>query len=216
LAHGDRIVESPKPRRPDWMDEETYAALPDVLRIREVRLVGTRPGFRTRTVIVATTLLDAEEFSAGELTELYRQRRHAKLDLRSLKQSMHLDDLRCQSPDTAHREIRTHLLAYNPIRTVMAQAAATHDVAPRTISFEGTIRTLLAFQPQLAHCRSEDYQRHHAALLAAVASLDSEHPQNYAQRIRARSMRAIRNANSAMTGLSNFLSNSDLIIHVRL
>jgi hypothetical protein len=170
LGRNDHLVEWPKPRKPDWMDEETYAALPDVLRIREVRLIGTRPGFRTQVITVATTLLDDEEFSASELTDLYRQRWHAELDLRSLKQSMHLDDLRCKSPEMVHREIWTHLLAYNLIRTVMAQAAEKHDIAPRTISFKGTIQMLLAFQPRMADCRSDDFHRLHAALLDAIAT----------------------------------------------
>jgi hypothetical protein len=170
LGHDDHLVEWAKPRRPEWMNEPTYLALPDVLRMREVRLVGTRPGFRTQTVIVATTLLDAEEFSAHELTELYRQRWHAELDLRSLKQSMHLDDLRCKTPDMAHREILTHLLAYNLIRTVMAQAAVTHGIAPRTISFKGTIQTLLAFQTYLANCSPHDIAKVHTDLLTAIAT----------------------------------------------
>ncbi len=52
----------------------------------------------------------------------------------------------------------------------MARAAAAHNIAPRTISFEGTNHTLLAFQPQLAQCRSDDYHRLHAVLLAAIAT----------------------------------------------
>jgi hypothetical protein len=170
LGHDDHLVEWPKPRRPEWMDEATYLALPDALRMREVRLVGTRPGFRTQTVIVATTLLNADEFSAHELTELYRQRWHAELDLRSLKQTMHLDDLRCKTSAMAHREIWTHLLAYNLIRTIMAQAAALHGIAPRTISFKGTIQTLLAFQTHLANAAVEELAQLQITLLTAIAT----------------------------------------------
>jgi hypothetical protein len=47
------------------------------------------------------------------------------------------------------KEIWTHVLAYNLIRTVMAQAAATHDLAPRSISFKGALQTLEAFQPAI-------------------------------------------------------------------
>jgi hypothetical protein len=41
-------------------------------------------------------------------------------------------------------------LAYNLIRTVMAQAATRHNIEPRTISFKGAIQTLEAFQPVIA------------------------------------------------------------------
>ena len=48
-----------------------------------------------------------------------------------------------------HKEVWAHILAYNLLRTVMAQAAARHGVAPRTISFTGAMQTLEAFQPLL-------------------------------------------------------------------
>ena len=43
---------------------------------------------------------------------------------------MHMDVLRCQSPDMVRKEIWAHLLAYNLIRTVIAQAAAKHGKHP--------------------------------------------------------------------------------------
>ena len=60
---------------------------------------------------------------------------------------MQMRELRCKTPELVRKEIWTHVLAYNLIRTVMAQAAATHGVAPRTISFKGAMQTLEAFQP---------------------------------------------------------------------
>ena len=42
-----------------------------------------------------------------------------------------------------------HILAYNLIRTIIAQAATTHDLLPRSISFKGAIQTLEAFQPAI-------------------------------------------------------------------
>jgi hypothetical protein len=41
-------------------------------------------------------------------------------------------------------------LAYNLIRTVMAQAAARAGVAPRSISFKATLQVLEAFRPLIA------------------------------------------------------------------
>jgi hypothetical protein len=48
------------------------------------------------------------------------------------------------------KEIWTHLLAYNLIRTIIAQEASKHDVQPRSISFKGAIQILEAFQPLIA------------------------------------------------------------------
>ena len=58
-----------------------------------------------------------------------------------------MDILRCKSPELVRKEIWTHILAYNLIRTVMAQAATRHGIEPRSISFKGTLQTLEAFQP---------------------------------------------------------------------
>jgi hypothetical protein len=60
---------------------------------------------------------------------------------------MQMHDLRCKTPELVRKEIWTHVLAYNLIRTVMAQAATTHELMPRSISFKGTMQTLEAFQP---------------------------------------------------------------------
>ena len=72
------------------------------------------------------------------------------MDLRSIKTTMQMEELRCKTPALVRKEIWTHILAYNLIRTIMAQAATQHDVLPRTISFKATIQTLEAFRPLLA------------------------------------------------------------------
>src|SRR5205085_8022448 len=119
------------------------------LAVRECRVTVERPGFRVETLIIATTLLDAGEYPKEELASLYRARWNAELDLRSLKQTLQMDILRCKTPELVRKELWTHILAYNLIRTIIAQAAAKHDVEPRTISFKGAIQTLEAFQPMI-------------------------------------------------------------------
>src|SRR5204863_4195130 len=101
-------------------------------------------------LIVATTLLDADEFTNDDLAQLYRARWNAELDLRSLKQTLQMDVLRCKTPELVRKELWTHILAYNLIRTIAAQAAIKHGIEPRTISFKGTVQMLEAFQPMIA------------------------------------------------------------------
>jgi IS4 transposase len=93
-----------------------------------------------------TTLLDFQQTTPQELATLYRARWNNELDLRSIKRTLQMHELCCQTPELVRKEIWTHILAYNLIRTVMAQAAATHDLLPRAISFKGTLPTLEAFQ----------------------------------------------------------------------
>ncbi|MHC4179667.1 MAG: IS4 family transposase, partial [Planctomycetota bacterium] len=60
-----------------------------------------------------------------------------------------MDALRGKTPEMVREEIWVHLLAYNLIRTVMAQAAVQYDLPPRMISFKGAMQTLQAFHPLL-------------------------------------------------------------------
>jgi len=150
LGPGDHIVKWPKPGKPRSIDSATYNELPDFLMIRECRIRIEQHGFRVQTLIIATTLLDAEEFTKDDLAQLYRARWNAELDLRSLKRTLQMDVLRCKTPELVRKELWTHILAYNLIRTIAAQAAVKHGIQPRTISFKGTIQTLDAFQPAIA------------------------------------------------------------------
>src|SRR5438270_7248983 len=80
LGKDDHIVMYPKPRiRPQWMDTEAFANLPRELRLREVRVRVSQGGFRTKEVVVVTTLLDHEKYSAADLAKLYRARWQAEL-----------------------------------------------------------------------------------------------------------------------------------------
>ena len=150
LGKGDHVVEWRRPGRIRSIDWQLLKSLPERITIRETRVRIQQPGFRCRSMVIVSTLFDAEAVTASDLAELYRARWNAELDLRSLKQTMQMDILRCKTPELVRKEIWTHILAYNLIRTIMAQAATKHDIEPRTISFKGTIQTLEAFQPLIA------------------------------------------------------------------
>lgn len=149
LGKDDHLVRWEKPTSIRSVDRPTYNTLPDAITVREARFRVTQPGFRTRSVVVVTTLLDPEQTTREELAELYRARWHNELDLRSLKSTMQMGELRCKTPEAVRKEVWAHVLAYNLIRTVMAQAAARHAIPPRSISFKGAMQTLEAFRPLL-------------------------------------------------------------------
>jgi hypothetical protein len=173
LGKGDHLVKWMKPTMLHSVDLQTYKSLPDFLVIRETLVHTEQPGFRTKSLIVATTLLDDEEVTACDLALLYRARWNAELDLRSLKQTLQMDVLRCKSPELVRKELWMHVLTYNLIRTIIAQAAAKHALEPRSISFKGTLQTLEAFQPVIALQGEHDAelrQRLYEQLLDAVAT----------------------------------------------
>jgi putative transposase len=149
LGHGDHIVVWQRPVRPDWMDEATYASMPETLAIREVRFPVDNPGYRSREIIVATTLLDNQQYGFADIADLYHQRWHAELDIRSIKQTLGMNMIHCKTPAMARKALWAHFLGYNLVRKVAAQAAWEHGLCPRQISFAATVQTLQSFRDRL-------------------------------------------------------------------
>ena len=137
--------------------------------MREIRVRVDKPGFRTKQFVVVTSLLDANVYSRNDLAELYRARWHAEIDIRSIKQTMKMDVLRCKTPELVRKEIWAHLLVYNMVRGAMAEAARRHNVKPRQISFQGARQTLKAFRPALNNVPAEAASALRAAALEAIA-----------------------------------------------
>ena len=173
LGKGDHVVEWTKPTSMRLIDWRAYRALPDSITVRECRVTIGHSGFRSKTIIIVTTMLDADEFTKEDLAALYRARWNAELDLRSVKTTMQMETLRCKTPELVRKEIWTHVLAYNLIRTIMAQAASEHALQPRSISFKGAMQTLEAFQPlitYLGRCNPRLREQAYARVLASIAT----------------------------------------------
>ena len=171
VGKNERLVEWTRPKqRPRWLSKRAYRRMPETLTMRLIRVDVGQLGFRTRRITVATTLLDWELYPAGDVAALYRSRWHAELDLRWLKVTLGMDVLRGKSPQIVRKEIWAHLLAYNLIRSVMAQAAVEHGVLPRQLSFKAPLQTLHAFAMSLWLLPSSRVHRLYATMLAAIAT----------------------------------------------
>mgnify|MGYP006295388247 FL=1 len=168
LGKDDQLTSWPKPQRPKWMSSQQYHALPATLTMREVRVRVERRGFRTRQLVVVTTLLDSERYPAEEIAQLYRRRWQAELHLRSLKVVLQMDHLRCKKPSRVRNEFYMHLVAHNLIRRVVAIAAFTSGVEPWRVSFKGSLQTINRLLPLLSsRVLTDDWC---AGLLAAIAT----------------------------------------------
>jgi hypothetical protein len=167
LGPSDHVVVWAKPDRPAWVDDELFAALPRKLSVREVGVRVAERGFRTRWLVVATTLADAAAYPAESLADLYRARWQAELHLRSLKVTLGMDVLRCRTPALVRAEFWMHLLGYNLVRGTMAEASAGVGCTPRELSFAGAVQAVCAFGVWRACCpsRSAELRR---GLLALV------------------------------------------------
>lgn len=185
LGKSDHLVRWSKPPRPDWMSKEQYASLPDELTLREVRVVVRQKGFRTKELIIVTTLLDAQEYPAAEIAILFRRRWQAELNLRSLKIVLQMDHLRCKTPHRVRNEFYMHLVAYNLIRQLLAVAAQRAGVQPWTVSFKGALQTIINLLPLLTtDIATADWCE---ALLDALAThVVGNRPDRFEPRVRKR------------------------------
>lgn len=148
LGHGDQVVEWIKPqRRPVWMSAEDFAALPASLQVRELRYQIRTPGFRTREVTLATTLLDARKYPAEALAELYHTRWQVETNFRHLKTTMGMDILHCKTVEGVLKELWMFALVYNLVRRLMLEAARRQRVEPDRISFVDALRWLAHAPP---------------------------------------------------------------------
>jgi Transposase DDE domain len=143
LGKHDQLVDYVKPReRPKWMTAEDYAALPDSIRVREVRYSIAIPGRRTQQVTLTTTLLDAAQYPAAELAKLYGRRWEIETNLNHLKTTLRMDVLHCKTVDGVEKELTMYALVYNLIRLVMLEASQRQEVPVERISFADAARWL--------------------------------------------------------------------------
>lgn len=166
LGEKDHVVAWARPQRPSWMDAATYAAMPETLVLREVRVGG---------LTLVTTLIEAGRVGKEELLTLYHARWQVELDLRSIKTVMRMEVLRCKSPEMVKKEIAVHLLAYNLVRAVMAQAAFLGHVLPRQLSFKAALQLIRAFEENLRHTPQGRLTLRRAYLLAGIAQVRLPH-----------------------------------------
>ena len=121
--------------RPTRHDQCPEGLTPEPIEGRLIAQRIERPGFRSITLYLFTTLLEAQTYSAQALVQLYGQRWQVELDLRYVKAQMDLGFLDCHSADMARKEWLAGLIAYNLIRWTMACAAARAQVPLETLSF---------------------------------------------------------------------------------
>jgi hypothetical protein len=168
LGPDDHVVEWVKPKCPEWMAEADYAGMPATIQVREVRKEITTRGCRVRKLTVITTLLDNTEYSTYDITDLFHKRWHVELDIRAIKSTLKMDELRCLTPQMVEKEIWVHFLGYNLIRKVAAQAALEAGVCPRQISFAASQQVVLGAWSKLTEGTREEQLRLGQALLRAL------------------------------------------------
>jgi hypothetical protein len=137
LGAKDHLITLRKPERPEWMSQWEYDQVPATLKVRELKAGGK---------ILVTTFLDPKQVSKREVAALLRRRWHVELDIRNIKTTLGMEQLRCKTPEMALKELWVYLLAYNLIRLLMAQSALLAEQIPRQLSFKHSVQIWLTWQ----------------------------------------------------------------------
>ena len=101
---------------------------------------------------------------------LYKLRWNIETDLRHLKRTVNLHQLRGRSVEVVEKELLLAVTAYNLVRTVMFQAAQSAGCTPRQLSFAHVQAAVLSALPVLEQAASPSQRQQRMRELIALAA----------------------------------------------
>ena len=141
------------------MSARLWQRLPAAITVRQVRVHMTRPGFRTQSLLLLTTLLDPVLWPVETLASLYTRRWRVELYFDDMKTTMQASSMRCLTPGMVRRELLLHAIAYNLVRRILLQSAWQHGAPLDQLSFKGTLDTVRHWQHTIAAARGTEARR---------------------------------------------------------
>ena len=154
VSEQDRWVIWRKPQKqPEHLDDEAWERIPKTMRVRQITYRVEQAGFRSRKVVV-NTLLDEEEYDAGDIAEMYRARWMAEVSFRDLKRTINSHVLRCKSPGMIRKELWMNLIVYNAMCFLQMRAAHAMKTDRRLLSFKGCLQVVRAWEHRFRDWRA--------------------------------------------------------------
>jgi len=150
LGPQDALFTWKKGRGSKLLPAEEWAALPEEITVRIIRHRVAQKGFRTKEVVLVTTLLDPAKYPREEILEAYLLRWRMEMCLDDIKTSLGMEMLTCRSPEMVEKELLMFLIAHNFVRWLMLQAAEQNAPALARISFKGTLDAFRQWSHALA------------------------------------------------------------------
>ena len=172
IGPSEWLVTWTRPKRPDYLSEAPWAAVPTQITVRIIRVRVHIKGFRTKELWLSTTLLDPSAYPAAQIAQLYLRRWDMELCFRDLKTTMGMEELRCQSPAMVEKELLAFLIAHNFIRCLIAQTATTHHIPRTRISFKGAVDAARSFHHAMRLAKSRRQARHLYRRLLEILAAD--------------------------------------------
>lgn len=141
-AQDHQVIWQKTRQKTPTMSRQDFETLDSELTLRELKITVNIKGFRTRSILLVTTLLDPVAYPKEALAQLFLRRWMVELFFRDIKVTLAMDVLKCKAPEMISKELWMHLIAYNLIRSLMLQAACQFNVELSRISFKGSVDTL--------------------------------------------------------------------------
>lgn len=145
----ERLVQCGKPAaqsKTSDLSEAQWAALPETMTVRYVKIGYEDRAGEKRMIVVVTTLLDPVAYPAEDILMLYVKRWDIELRFRDIKTTMGMEIFHVKSPEMAHKTLRMMAIAYNLMRTMMQKAAAEAGKPLVEMSFKGCLDTVTSSQ----------------------------------------------------------------------
>lgn len=170
LGKGDELHSWTRPRPEHTAFARFLPNVPETLTVRVLRASLRRKGYRTRSIVLCTTLLDPAAYPAAEVVHCYAQRWNVELDLRAIKVDHGASHLNARKPRTAVHEFYAGLLAFNLVRALAQQTGTP----VRKLSHTRVQALLAEAAHQMSAARVQELPSRHRHLLriAATAVLD--------------------------------------------
>jgi len=175
LGENDLLIQWKRPVRHknSSYTQEDWNTLPETLLLRQIKVEINNPGFRSETLYIITTLLDELDYPAADIADLYFKRWNVELFFRDIKTTMGMDILRCKTPDMVEKEITMHLIAYNCIRSLMAEVSEKEKLDIGRLSFKGSLQALRQWAPNFKHVEGLKLEFHRIGSLLYEAIADT-------------------------------------------
>ena len=148
-------IDRPITWKPSRWDRRSHPNLPKNACVHGRLLVClVQPSNGAKPFLLA--LFTSWNATLAQILEIYGQRWGIETDLRTLKGTLHLEQLRCTTPEMVAKELDLAMAAYNLIRAVIYLAAQQAGLPPRTYSFSRVRHVVQAFAPLLAAAQSQE------------------------------------------------------------
>ncbi len=140
--------------KPSRSERESHLGWPHDASVKGrliIRKVYPSDGSAPFKLYLFTTL----DQSAKEIVQIYGQRWNIETDLRTIKKTIRLEMLDCQTPEMIAKEIPLAITAYNLVRAVINESAQRTGMNPRQYSFSRVQDLINTWLPRLACITSE-------------------------------------------------------------